>query len=153
MTVTSVAGYAAPLKFTVSGNYSATFTLDSNPVPDLFDENGIAFVDYPGIYAGVAGTRVISFYVSDFGGGFQFGGPDNADLSPEGDQVFTGPTSAPVFAPGTFVFTRDFDIGPTDITLTIAEVPEPAGWAILGLGVVRAVLRTRRRRVAAWTRR
>lgn len=143
--LTSMSGPASAdlLRFTVSGDYSATFNLDSSPAPDDFDENGIGFADVPGIYQGVIGTRYISFYVLDFGGGFQFGGPDDTDLSPLGDQVFSGPTSAPSFSPGVFIFTEDFDVGPTDITLTISRVPEPGAWAILGFGIFGVALRVR----------
>ncbi len=68
-----------------------------------------------------------------------------------GTQVFTGPTTQPVFAPGVFDLaslprnTGD-PVRPLTYRLTISAVPEPASWAMLlaGFGAVGGVLRRRR---------
>jgi hypothetical protein len=74
-----------------------------------------------------------------------------------GQQLFTGPTTAPVFRFGTFDLASTPRNGgdpvqPLTYRVTIgAPVPEPATWAMMiaGFGAVGVALRRRRRRTAA----
>ncbi len=68
---------------------------------------------------------------------------DDLDFGDEGVQVFTGPTSAPIFSPG--VFHMDYGV------LKVTAVPEPTTWAmmLLGIGVLGAAIRREGRRAAS----
>lgn len=144
---------AATLLFELSGSRSATFTLDSSAVPDFMSSspligNQIAYNNVPGTFGGVAttagsvnfGTYLIStFQITGTSLGFtQFAGPD----------LFSGPTSAPVFNLGTFNLTSIFS---GNSTLRISElplsggVPEPSTWILMLAGIGGTGLAIRRR--------
>ncbi len=125
---------------------SASWTQSSTPA---------VIADYPNIYTTVAvtgGTSVhpgsnsyafseVYFAAGGADGGFNILG---GGISPSGPQIYTGFTSAPVFATGTY----NLDGG----TLTVTGVPEPAAWTMILLGVagVGGMLRAGRgRRLAA----
>ena len=136
-----------------------TFQLDSNPTPNssqTFLGEQAVFTNLPGTINGTPGILdTVSFGSGIFavlsinasGLGFtQFAG---------GGPLFSGPGSAPVFAPGTFQLTNPF-FPDQNSTLVISAVgvpgavPEPATWAMLilgfgavGIGVRRRTVRTK----------
>ena len=84
--------------------------------------------------------------VGRFQGGFLLVGTDTSFVKTNGgDQVYTGPETAPTFAPGVFAMNNG--------SLTVSPVPEPATWAMLlvGLAGLGAGLRGARRRSAPAT--
>jgi hypothetical protein len=142
-----VAAQASLLSFVISGADNASFTLDSNPVPD-----GLANVGHGAInpyFLNVIGTLnggpvtfdQITFYEpADFGG--LYAGPLFNLMGP---QIFGNTNTAPSFAPGTFLLT---ELGTGAIeTLTIsAAVPEPSTWAMMLLGFAGIGFMTYRRK-------
>ena len=75
----------------------------------------------------------VHFFASLYSGGFTIG---NFDIQESGAQEYTGPETAPVFAPGVYATTtyNNGDTGVPGGVLTITAVPEPSAWLILGLG-------------------
>ena len=153
-----VSAHAALLLFDLSGGRNVTFQLDSNPTPDssqsFFGEQA-AFFAVPGTVNGAPATiDTISFGTGIFGtlsinaaglGFTQYNG---------GGPLFTGPGSAPVFAPGTFQLTNSF-FPEQNSTLTISAVggavPEPATWGLFLLGFGAMGFAMRRRNAAKTT--
>lgn len=132
---------AALLQFTVTGAYSATWQMDSNPAPDDF-EDGLYFTvwDVEGFDDASFGVADLSFFSTAVGGGMEiydfFG--FNVLLSTDGPQLYTGTEDNPFFTLGTFALTQYQ--GTDTYTLTIAAVdapttpdpiPEPATGALL----------------------
>ena len=147
---------AAPLLFTLTGRDTATFTLDSNPSPDKLSPNYIYFAGITGAYAFPGSSPATSanmafFTTSDFGG-LSIGAIGGGTISLFGPQVFSGPTSTPMFAPGTFDLSGSVN-GPAVDRLVIsglAIAPEPASWAMMitGFGAIGAAMRRRRTAVS-----
>ncbi len=143
--VCSVAG-AAPAQATelnfdlaVSNGADSTWTLPSSPVPQHIysDETDIA-VSIAGTYSS---ADLIGFRTSSNKGGLIF-----LNFGFGGDQIFSGTTDAPIFAPGIFDLTGTARQSSNQTAvLTITAVPEAATWAMMlvGLGVVGAVARRR----------
>lgn len=142
---------AGLLQFQITGDYTATWTLDSNPTPDLAGE-GEGFVlwdvDFPDAVLGVAD---LWFFTTDLGGGIQiedFYGGDYL-LVTDGPQLYTGSEFAPEFLLGTFNLTEYLGSGSYVLTITDleapGEVPEPATGALLigGLGLLVAARKRR----------
>lgn len=132
---------AALLQFTVTGAYSASWQMDSNPAPDDF-EDGLYFTawDIEGFDDAFFGVADITFFSADVGGGleiYDFYG-FNVLLSTDGPQLYTGSEDNPFFTLGTYFLTQYQ--GTDTYTLTIAAVgdpttpapvPEPASGALL----------------------
>jgi len=146
---------ASTLNFSLTGDYTASWTMDSNPTP-----SGSSTGDGYTFFSNVPGVDplLLVFYSSTLG--FSSGGmristtPDpttevGAIVDLGGDQIYSGLLSAPVFAPGVFHFNADFITnaalhGPTTLTVTAAPVattPIPAALplfisALAGMGYV-----------------
>jgi hypothetical protein len=123
---------------------SASWTQSSTPT---------VVASYPNIYTTVSvtdglahppGSPAYAFSQVYFAGGGADGGFNilGSGISPSGPQIYTGMTSAPSFATGTY----DLDGG----TLTVTGVPEPAAWSMMLVGV--AALGGRLRRNGAHAR-
>ncbi len=144
---------AATLLFNLDGSFTASFQLDSMPVPTRFTDFGFlgqsTFANVPITFNGVERTADLIFgtglaaRLNIVGSGIPF-----TQLT--GDTLFTGTTANPVFAPGIFQLGNPF-FGQS-LTLRISEVPmsgtipEPAGWMMLiaGFGLLGSALRRRR---------
>jgi hypothetical protein len=121
---------ATELLFTITGaGHVITFDLPQNPTPDTFSAGDFFAI-----------TQVFGTYDGDaraFDGAAFFNSVQNTGnlhfdfFSPYfGDQLYTGPESAPTFKIGTFDITdQEFDY-----VLTIGAVPEASTWALMLLG-------------------
>ncbi|MDQ2819556.1 MAG: PEP-CTERM sorting domain-containing protein [Pseudomonadota bacterium] len=149
---------AALYQFTLTGGYTASFQLDSNPSPD-FVSPGEDFIlwdiegNFPGSFFDFAD---LTFYSAAIGGGMEildyFG--DTVLLSTDGPQIYTGSEDNPFFTPGTF-FLTEFD-GTGKYTLIVSavggttpgDVPEPATGILLVAGFG-AMVAFRKRKVTS----
>jgi len=151
MLLSAGVAHAGLLQFQITGDYTATWTLDSNPTPDLAgEEEGFVVwdVDYPDALLGVAD---IWFYNAAIGGGLQiedyYGG--YYFLVTDGPQLYTGSEFDPTFLTGTFNLTEYLGTGSYVLTITEldapGQVPEPATGALLigGLGLLAAARKRR----------
>lgn len=151
MLLSAGVAHAGLLQFQISGDYTATWTIDSNPTPGLAGE-GEGFVlwdvDYPDAVLGVADFW---FFNADIGGGLQiedfYGG--SYFLTTDGPQLYSGSEFAPTFLTGTFNLTEYLGTGTYVLTITDldapGQVPEPATGALLlgGLGLLAAARKRR----------
>ena len=142
---------AALLTFTVTGDYSATFQIDSNPTPDdLSAGQYFTIFDVENFPAATLGVADVSFFNGSVGGGlelYDFYG-SNVLLSTDGPQLYTGSESAPTFLTGTFALTQYQGTGTYTLTISnpaAAAVPETATWAMMlaGFGMVGFAMRRR----------
>ncbi|MDQ7250315.1 hypothetical protein [Dongia sedimenti] len=123
---------ATTLNFSLTGDYTANWVLDSNPTPSDFS-NADGYTAFNGV-AGIDPLKLV-FYSATLG--FGSGGvriSTTADPLTEvgaifdfgGDQIFTGLLSAPQFAPGVFNLNVTF-LTPVPsaatATLTVTAVP------------------------------
>lgn len=144
---------AVPLLFTFSGQsitgpVMASFRLDSNPTPDrindqsIFGFGQIFFDNVPGVFNGHAEVAQTISFGTGIASQFQISGSSAGFAQFGGQTVFTGTFAKPVFTAGTYQFTG-FSSG----TLSVADVPEPASWAMMvgGFGLLGVTLRQRRR--------
>lgn len=144
---------AALLTFTITGDYQASFTIDSNPVPNEYiGGTGLVLWDVDVASQDGDGPADIGFFDGSLGGGLSI--IDYDDFSPyfvaDGPQLYSGTVQAPVFATGIFQLVEYQGAG--RYTLTIADaspaaVPEPASWALMlgGFALAGAALRRRAR--------
>lgn len=125
---------AGTYQFTLSGNATAAFSLDSSPNPTSNGLDDFTIAGVNGTFNGAPTTFDLVFYDTSESGGFDISGL----LSLAGDQLFTGSTSSPTFIPGTYTLST---YGSTDnaFSLTISSsdiaVPEPGSWAMMLIGL------------------
>ena len=142
------------------GTFNLSFAVDSNPVlaPSNFTLNSfevpVSDFTYSVNNVPVSVTPdSITFFTSGLGGGFEvdFTAPA-ADFIFQGDQMFSGPTSAPVFSPADFSETwnlldaSNVDAGSGPVSAApgqVSSAPEPSSLALLLFGgiAVFAVIR------------
>lgn len=137
--------------FDLSGGYTANWTLDSSPTPNVVDAESFILWDVPGSFPdAVAGIVDLTFYTSAFLGGMTIldfvGGVTLVDST--GSQLFSGSVAAPTFMLGTYEL---FDFDGREYVLVISDgtggvIPEPATWGLMiaGFGLVGATMRRRR---------
>ena len=144
---------AALYEFKLSGDYTASWKMDTELDPNSTDnKGGLTFVDVVGDFPGYEALDV-TFFNAAISGGLQLYDfyTDRYVLTLNGPQLYTGKESRHAFTLGTFALTQF--AGPGNYTLTIsdldalppAEVPEPASAALLaaGLGLLAAARRRR----------
>jgi len=160
MVATSAA--ADTFRFELNGTHRAVWTIDTaTPVTEYADGEFASygavignFSDLPGFspasnyvaqidFYTTAGTLEGGFYIDDFFGRTA-GETERPILTTNGPSVITGPTSAPTFLTGYYVFTAT-NATQDPYSLTISAVPEPSSWAMMlsGFGLIGAALRRR----------
>jgi hypothetical protein len=147
---TAAPAQADPFKFVITGDYSASFILDSSPSPD----DGIVGLyftlwDIEGFPDAIFGLADVHFYNGSFGGGIgieDFYG-DTFLLLTDGPQLYSGGEDAPTFLTGTYGLTEYQGTGTYSLTISAvsAAVPEPAAWGMMigGFGLAGAAMRRR----------
>ena len=143
-------------QFNLTGDYSASWQMDSAAVPDQYGTGeGFLYEDVSGNFPGsLFDLADLTFYSAIQGGGLEiydwYG--DSLLLASYGAQLYTGTEKAPTFRLGTFGLTNfggsanytltitDLDAGPGPV-----DVPEPATTAML-LGGLGALYASRKRR-------
>lgn len=149
---------AALYQFQITGDYTATWQIDSEAEPDgAANGEGMTFWDVSGSFPGSLIDLVdITFFNQGIGGGLQiedFYG-DSFLLTTDGPQLYTGLETRHQFLLGTFALTEYEGLGNYLLTITDldaipgpVDVPEPASAALLlgGLGLLAA---SRKRRQA-----
>jgi hypothetical protein len=144
----SVPASADPLQFVITGDYNASFVLDSNPVPDAaFTNSYFTLWDVPGFPDAVADVADVSFFNALNGGGLgieDFYGFNLLFLS-DGPQLYSGTEANPIFKTGTFALSEYQGSGSYSLTISALGVPEPASWGLMiaGFGLAGAALRRR----------
>jgi hypothetical protein len=145
----SAPSHAVLLNFTISGDYSASFQLDSNPTPDDFS-SGTSFTlwDVPGFPDAAFGIADLEFWNASSMGGLtitDFWGGGLTLFDATGTQLYSGPESAPTFIAGVYSLTELGGGGTYRLTIAAPGIPEPAVWAMMiaGFGVAGAAMRRR----------
>lgn len=143
---------AAVWQFNLSGDYTASWQMDADQVPEeYFVELGAVFWDivvtHPDAMTSLAD---IAYFNGGFGGGLSILDYASGEyvVVADGPQIYTGTEINPVFAAGTFALTSYEGLGNYLLTVTeVAEtaVPEPATGALLFGGLALLVASRKRR--------
>lgn len=146
----STHAHAVTFNFALTGEITANWQIDSNPIPVSSGTNFFSVNNIPGTYGGLTGIRNITFFSSGGGGGLFFvvDPVTNFVANLFGPQVFSGPTTNPTFSLGTFALTSiSTGLFSLSISEAAAAVPEPATWVsmMIGFGFVGGAVRYRRR--------
>jgi hypothetical protein len=137
---------ATILNFTVTGDDTASWSIDDTLAPSFVDADIFVYSADVTLNGTTHNSIAITFYDDGFDGGIDAGGIF-AFLSP---QLFSGSTSSPTFLLGTFN-AIGFPDDSRSYTVTISaapDVPEASTWAMmmLGFGGIGYSMRARRRK-------
>lgn len=143
---------AAQLLFTLTGGYSATFLIDSNPTPDVSTWSTFTLIGVPGTFQDAEGPSAnVTFFTDSRALELDNAPGGSALFAAYGLHLYFGSTTSPTIKTGAFLLRPYVPNNAGDTILRITEVtggvPEPAAWALmlLGFGAAGACLRARRR--------
>lgn len=132
---------AVVLQFTLTGDYSATWQLNSTVNPDVVGpDEGFILWDVEGFDDAILGVADLTFYNAAIGGGLEIYDfwNDVYLLSTDGPQLYSGSEANPAFLLGTFTLSEYEGTGTYTLTIAAvdappgpAPVPEPATGALL----------------------
>jgi hypothetical protein len=155
--LSSSAAHAGLYQFNLSGDYNASWQLDSTLTSDLSEEDaGFTLEDVEGSFPGsLFDFADLTFFHESLGGGLEiydfYSGLTL--LLTDGPQMYAGPELTPTFLLGSFNLTDFAGSGTYLLTVTDlgdgpVDVPEPASGALLlgGLGMLYATRQRRRSR-------
>ncbi|MFM9828124.1 MAG: PEPxxWA-CTERM sorting domain-containing protein [Sphingomonas sp.] len=139
---------ARTLQFTISGDYSAKFRLQSSPTPDFVDHGFLFALGAVPFSRAASGFADISFFNDSATGGILINDGFDFLFDANGVQLYAGTEAAPTFRQGQFALTGLST--PGNFTIAISAVPEPQTWAmmIVGMGFAGGAIRYRRRSLA-----
>lgn len=155
LTAATLAMPAAAANFTFTSSlYNAEISLPNSPQPTQYaDGYGFSLAGSGTLNGNPASFSNITFYalfltvLPNLSGGFSI--DDTLENLFIGEQLYTGPESAPTFVAGTYnLFAADtFAEGTLVISDVGGAVPEPVSWAMMvgGFGLIGASLRARTR--------
>jgi hypothetical protein len=137
------------------GKHTVSFSLPSNPTPDLADNGyGFSFFSLAMVHDGASVNCNVDFWNAASAGGMTIynGGCGNTLMDGMGSVLYTGPVNSPTFELGTFTL-KDFgdsaERGPFTLTITDPSLnhatPEPASAVLLMTGGLALLLGSRRR--------
>jgi len=148
--------HAGLYQFNLTGDYTASWQLDSNAEPDDASEGeGLVYWDTAGSFPGsIFGVIDLYFYNGEQNGGLELYDyyNDFTLVVVDGPQLYTGSEFAPTFLLGTFNLVDSFGSGTYTLTVTDldagpVDVPEPATGAMLAGGLALLYGARKRRRV------
>lgn len=142
-----VAANATRYVFDLTGSRTAHFALESTK-PNFFNPLQTQFQNVRGSYGGAPGVAsAISFGAAFFISALDISHTQLGFAQFSGPQLFTGPTSDPVFTVGTFGLSGIVS-GSSTITIAAAPVAEPGSWMLLA-GAAGAMVYAVRRKARA----
>lgn len=144
---------AATFAYSLTGDYSANWVLNSNPATFNVQIGQIFRVaDALGTFQDIAGPgATLIFYSSSEFGGIGIEG-DRLVLDTTGPQLYSGPESSPTMLTGRFLLMNE--TGRLAYTLTVSDlsaVPEVGTWSmmIIGFGLAGVSVRRQKRTMPA----
>ncbi|MBB4153900.1 hypothetical protein GGQ80_001806 [Sphingomonas jinjuensis] len=157
--MTATSATATVFSFELNGAHRAVWTIDTDQPTDGYADGESSyyivegnFSDLPGFSAKTNNAALIEFYTDKLDGGFYIEDyynttvdvDDRAILTTNGPSVITGPSIAPTFLTGSFVFTNKYNSA-EKYSLLITAIPEPASWAmmLIGFGAIGVTMRRR----------
>lgn len=138
------AANAEVYRFTVTGDYSATWQLNSDAYLDVYwSERGVTYHYIDGSFPGSRWDRAIIHFRNTGGLSIYDNWNGSELLNGDGPQLFAKSDDSFEFVPGTYALTELSHSG--SYTLTILAVPEPTtyGMMLAGLGLIGTVVRRR----------
>ncbi len=151
---------AAPISHFVYAEASrvVVFDLLQQPVPSFIGNNQFDVFHQTVFINNVMVSDVgLDFFLLSGGGGIETDNlPPGQGINEIGPQVFSGTLAAPMFVDGVYQLSAPPAGGPINATLTITTdatpaIPEPAGFALLGIGLLGAVAARRYKAAAPGT--
>jgi hypothetical protein len=126
-----------------SGSNTFTWTLPTNPViapADVHTPNGFTIPNRSFSENGAPMVGTFDFFSTLFDGGFQLTSGVSLLINAQGDQLYSGPESAPTMLTGSFAtidFGGDTDGSkpPTPVTIQPSPVPEPSTFSLWTVGL------------------
>ena len=141
----SAQAQAATFAYSLTGNYTASWTMDSNPTVGFVSPGGYFGVyNVGGTFAGFAEATTIVFSNANAVpiGGLTIPNARRGSFASGGPQLYDGPEMTPTMRTGTF----SLRTGEILTVINLSAIPEPASWMMMltGFGLAGTALRQRK---------